>query len=299
LLSTPLLTLAPSTALPETNPASLLRSNLPPLPYLLLADRLAELYEMTFPGHPEWLAEVVVDWQDDTAVATAVEQFLSRVNGLFPVQDDIWDADLEVVEWRLYEIPLIPWGYDVYYDDDWEDLKEPAPYLLYMSYYHYSAGGFVRHEEFPECYPDHEVPGGLNPVRLVAILREGIAERLAAIGQNQQMGANPPLPDPLDALPDLIEMLHQDTGNAWLDVGEMSLAEGGGYPVWNQENIEWLAEEWQRAEPVVDGINRFLDWLNSSPEAVAEKLTAVRDRLLEAYNRLQEETDQPEPEETT
>jgi hypothetical protein len=100
----------------------------------------------------------------------------------------------------------------------------------------------------------------------------------------------------LDALPDLIEMLHQDTGNAWLDVGEMSLAEGGGYPVWNQENVEWLAEEWQRAEPVVDGINRFLDWLNDSPDAVADKLTAVRDALLEAYNRLQEETDPTEPE---
>jgi hypothetical protein len=254
---------------------------------------------MTFPDYPEWLDEVVVDWQDDTAVATAVEQFLSRVNGLFPVQDDICVADLEVVEWRLYEIPLIPWGYDVYYDDDWEDLKEPAPYLLYMSYYHYNAGGFVRHEEFPEQYPDHQVPGGLNPIRLVAILREGVSERLAAIGEEQQPDADPPQPEPLDALPDLIEMLHQDTGNAWLDLGEMSLAVGGGYPVWNQENVEWLAEEWQRAEPVVDGINRLLDWLNDSPEAITDKLTAVRDALLEAYNRLHEETDQPEPEETT
>ena len=91
---------------------------------------------------------------------------------------------------------------------------------------------------------------------------------------------------------------NQDTGNAWLDVGEMSLAEGGGYPVWNQENVDWLAEEWQRAEPVVERINRLLDWLNDSPEAISEKLTAVRDRLLEAYNRLLEEPQQPEPEET-
>jgi hypothetical protein len=168
-----------------------------------------------------------------------------------------------------------------------------------MALYEYSAGGFIRHEEFPERYPDHQVPQGLNPVGLVAILREGVAERLAAIGQNQQPGTNLPTPDPLDALPDLIEMLHQDTGNSWLDVGEMSLAEGGGYPVWNQETVEWLAEEWQRAEPVVDGINRLLDWLNDSPEAITDKLTAVRDALLEAYNRLHKETDQPEPEETT
>jgi hypothetical protein len=49
-------------------------------------------------------------------------------------------------------------------------------------------------------------------------------------------------------------MLDHNTGNVWLDVGEMSLAEGGGYPEWSRENVDWLAEEWRQARPVLDGV---------------------------------------------
>jgi hypothetical protein len=68
-------------------------------------------------------------------------------------------------------------------------------------------------------------------------------------------------------------------------VGEVSLAEGGGYPSWGCENVEWLAEEWQRAEPILDGIHRLLDWQSSSEEEVEYKLAAVRDVLLDAYQQ--------------
>jgi hypothetical protein len=89
---------------------------MPPLSFLLLADRLAELYEMVFADHPEWLEEEVGHWQREEDVATAVEQFLGRMSALFPVHDEIWDVDLEVIEWRLWEIPLIPMGFDEWYD---------------------------------------------------------------------------------------------------------------------------------------------------------------------------------------
>lgn len=95
------------------------------------------------------------------------------------------------------------------------------------------------------------------------------------------------LPEPLDALLDLILMLDHDTGNSWLDVGECALAEGGGYPQWSQKEVEWLAEEWQKARPVLDGVVGLLNWKNDSPGAITEKLTAVRDLLLEAYERMQ------------
>lgn len=260
-------------------------ANIPPLSFLLLADRLGELYEMVFPDHPEWVDEEAVDWENEEAVAGAVERFLNRVSVLFPVHDDIWDVDpsagsgqvLEVVEWRLYEIPVMPMGYDHWYDG-WDNFKEPAPYLLYMSY---SRGNeespFVR-DEFADEYPDHLVPRYLEPHRLVKTLR-GMA-----------------LPEPLNALPDLIEMLNHSTGNAWLDVGECALAEGGGYPLWNPEDVAWLAEQWQQAKPVLDRIHRLLDWQNSSPEEIGLKLTAVRDALLDAYDREQEAREKLEPE---
>lgn len=243
---------------------------MPPLAFLLLADRLAKLYEMVFPDHPEWLDGEVVDWQDDTEVAAAVERFLGRVSTLFPVHDDIWDVDLEAVEWRLYEVPVMPMGYDIWYDE-WEDLKEPAPYLLHMCYSRHDEDRPYRRNEFADLYPDHQVPRYLEPHRLVETMR-----RLA-------------LPEPLDALPDLIEMLDHSTGNSWLDVGELSLAEGGGYPQWTPEDVAWLAEEWQKAQPALDRVTRLLDWQNGSPEEIGCKLTAVRDVLLEANERMQQD----------
>ena len=197
-------------------PATPAGTNLPPIPFLLIADRLAELYEISLPDHPEWLDEDIMAWATVAEVAAATEQFLRRISQLFPVYDEIWELDLEVVEWRLYEIPVMPMGYDLWHHD-WQDLKEPTPYLLYMGHSRQpetSPYGF--NNDFADLYPEFPVPLQLEPNHLVANLRQMVTE--------QQ------LPEPLAALPDLIEMLDYNTGNWWLDVGEMSLMEGGGYP---------------------------------------------------------------------
>ena len=89
-------------------------------------------------------------------------------------------------------------------------------------------------------------------------------------------------------LPDLILMLDHNTDNAWLDVGELALSEGGGYPQWHSADIAWLAEEWRRAEPILERIQRLLDWQNQTPEEISFKLTAVRSVLLDAYHRAQQ-----------
>jgi len=232
----------------------------------LLADRLAELYEMVFPGRPEWLRAETVQWQNEEDVAAAVERFLQRVSALFPVHDEIWDVDLEVVEWRLYEIPVIPMGIDEWYDG-WDDLKEPLPYLLHAQY---SRGSEDAPDEFTALYPAHQLPRYLEPHRLVEDLR------------------TMDLAEPLAALPDLILMLNHATDNAWIDVGEMALAEGGGYPQWRPDEVAWLAAEWQKAQPILARIDRLLDWQNDNPDAIDDKLTAVRDTLLAAYHHSQE-----------
>ena len=243
-----------------------LGTGLPPLSFLLLADRLAELYAMVFPDRPEWLRAETAQWQNEEEVAAAVERFLQRVGTLFPVHDEIWDVDLEVVEWRLYEIPVIPMGIDEWYDG-WDDLKEPLPYLLHAQY---SRGSEDSADEFTALYPAHQLPRYLEPHRLVETVR----------GMD--------LPEPLDALPDLILMLNHATDNAWIDVGEMALAEGGGYPQWRPDEVAWLATEWQKAQPILERIDRLLDWQNGTPDAIDNKLTAVREALLVAYHHSQE-----------
>jgi len=217
------------------------------------------------------LDEEVVNWQDEEAAADAVGRFLSRVSALFPVHDDIWDIDLEVVEWRLHEIPVMPFGYDDWYDD-WDNFTEPVPYLLHMSHSRGDEDSPFMRDEFADVYPDHLVPRYLEPHRLVDTLRQ----------------IETPWPE-LAALPDLILMLDHNTGNAWLDVGECALADGGGYPIWSAEIVEWLTDEWQKARPVLDRITALLNWKNDSPEMVAEKVTAVRELLLEAYKRMEQD----------
>lgn len=243
-----------------------LGTGLPPFPFLLLADRLAELYEMVFPDRPEWLRAETVQWQNEEDVAAAVERFLQRVSALFPVHDEIWDTELEVVEWRLYEVPVIPMGIDEWYDG-WDDLKEPLPYLLHAQY---SRGSEDSPDEFMALYPAHQLPRYLEPHRLVDVLR------------------TMDLAEPLAALPDLILMLNHATDNAWIDVGEMALAEGGGYPQWRPDEVAWLVAEWQKAQPILEGINRLVDWQNDTPDAIDDKLTAVRNVLLAAYHQSQE-----------
>jgi hypothetical protein len=125
-------------------------------------------------------------------------------------------------------------------------------------------------DTFAGLYPDHRVPPDLEPQQLVESLRQESCL----------------LPE-LAALPDLIQMLDHNTGNAWLDVGEMSLAEGGGYPEWSRENVEWLAEAWRQARPVLDGVLALLNWKNDGAGSVAEKLSAIRDALVAAHERRQ------------
>ena len=86
----------------------------------MLADRLAELYEMVFPEEPDWLAEEICAWADEEDVAEAAARFLWRVGALFPVHEEFWEIDLEGIEWRLHEIPLIAMGFDEWYDT-WDD----------------------------------------------------------------------------------------------------------------------------------------------------------------------------------
>lgn len=100
--------LRPSPPLPQ----DLLGSVLPSIDYLLVAVRLGELYEVIFPQFPAHLEEVVA-WQNEEAVAKVVERFLSYVADLFPIQDECWEMEMEIITWRLYAIPVVPQGFDL------------------------------------------------------------------------------------------------------------------------------------------------------------------------------------------
>ncbi len=248
-------------------------SNLPPLDTLLIAARLGELYETIFPQHPEWL-EAIVDWKQEEDIAKAVGRFLNQVAKLFPIEDECWAADIEFIEWRLYSIPVCPMGFDIWHHG-WDEIFEPAPYLLHIEWSRDEKENPDERNEFQQLYPNHPVPWHLEPTRLVGALREICAERSRRLTP----------PEPLHGLPDLIEMLMGCTDNLWLDVGELSLMEGGGYPQWDPVEVEMLAEEWKNAKPILDRVLALLNWQNETAEERDRKVTAVHEILLEAYRR--------------
>jgi len=256
-------------------PASNHLLSLPPLQALLIATRLAELCEEILPEQPELLDEIVA-WSDVDAVVAVVERFLQQIGRLFPVHEELWDSSLDYAESFLYGIPVMPMGFDIWYDG-WCDLREPAPYLLHMTWSRDGMQEVYRSDdEFDTLYPDHPVPLALEPHRLIDEMRQILAER----AERHLFPASP-----LAALPDFIEMLNSDTGNALLDFGEASLAESGNYPDWTLETVEWLTETWQEAEPILDGVIALMNWGENSTGGCDAKLTAVRALLMEAHER--------------
>lgn len=236
---------------------------LPPLAHLLLAANLAALYKCIFPEEPTWLEETVADWHSEEAVAAAIERYLQRVAAFFPVHEEIWEADLEAIAWRLEEIPIIPQGFDEWYEG-WEAYDEPVPYLLHLACACENLFGEPAMAQ--QKYLAYLLPQDLTPFQLVPRLR--------------QLNLSPPL----DALPDLIQMLAHETDNPWLDIGEIAIGEGDGYPPWEAETVAWLTTEWQKALPILDRVEALLLWSSTSPQAIGEKLAAVRAALLAAYH---------------
>ncbi|MFZ1398478.1 MAG: hypothetical protein WAS33_16360, partial [Candidatus Promineifilaceae bacterium] len=116
--------LAPPIQQSETAPQ---RLRLPSASFLLLAARLAELYNLTFPERPDWLAQPIL-WEEEAAAIEAVEEFLERVHDLFPVHHEFSELDLEDIDWWLHEIPITPFGFDLW-DDSCRAFKEPIPFL--------------------------------------------------------------------------------------------------------------------------------------------------------------------------
>ena len=234
---------------------------LAPLRHLLLAVRLAELYDLTFPDKLACLDAPLTNWHDEEVVVAAIEQFLERTNTLFPIYTELWDADLDMAEWRLCEIPVQPLGFDIWYDE-WTEFSEPVPYLLLLLHRRENMSGSNTCDDFEEQYPMLCLPPHLIVEALVPTLR------------------TLELPPPLNALPDLIQLLDQNTGNPLLDISPTMLAEGGSCPNWELEEIEWLTDLWQEAEPIYDAVHILMQWCNDCP---TERVPIIHSLLLQAH----------------
>ncbi|MCI0578781.1 MAG: hypothetical protein L0332_13535 [Chloroflexi bacterium] len=229
-----------------------------PLAFLAFAKRLAELYEMVFPEQPEWLDEEL-DWVEGEDVAQAVAHFLERVaEHRFPLDTDLVGVDPDACEWVLWHIPVTPLGFAAGYSDEWEYFREPAQLLVKLSWSDYLVEDTQAY--LAKEYPQLDIPAGFETGGLSRLLREM------------------DLDGPLAALPELLDMVREETGNVWLDYAYEVLAETGGFPDW-EDNHAALAEEWREASPVAERVYALMSWVE---EDLTGRLALVMDTLLAA-----------------
>jgi hypothetical protein len=230
---------------------------------LTAAARLAQLYQMAFPGQPE-LLEREIDLASEESLCQAAANFLERVGDeLFPVDWDVW-FELGELDWCLYNIPIACQGFAAGYDDP---ADYPEPICLFLRLAEGQFFGSEDDEPLVEAYPQFvDVPGAVldNIDRLSEPLR------------------NAELAGPLVALPGLIDMAFQQTGNPWLDVSPEMHAESGEIIPWEAETIADLAGLWRAARPTLEGVWALAEWVSESP---AERLSEVISTLLNASIR--------------
>ena len=59
-----------------------------------------------------------------------------------------------------------------------------------------------------------------------------------------------------------------ETGNVWLDTTP-DLLSYSELPDWDADTLEWLADEWRKAKPIIRGANATADWLEADPTRLA------------------------------
>jgi hypothetical protein len=66
-----------------------------------------------------------------------------------------------------------------------------------------------------------------------------------------------------------IEVVAFSTGNNFLDI-PYDMLYNSDMPDWTVENIDWLAGEWRRAQPIIKKSNAVAKWLEARPQRLAD-----------------------------
>lgn len=227
---------------------------------LVVAHRLAVLYQSLFPDRPDWLDQPVAT--DAAALMEATETFLGRVTAhRFPVIAELWEDSLEDAAWRLERMPVDAQGLDTWYEEEWDYYEEPLPLLTRLATSYHLAEEGREASEVAVIY-DYVFPGDFQLSNLTDILDE--------------MG----LPGPLAGLADAARLVMGATGNDWLDYSHLYLSQCDCYPDWEV----WPAwyEAWPAAQAILDRVNELTAWVKEEQSARLDRVVAT---LLAAHER--------------
>jgi hypothetical protein len=230
--------------------------------------RILALFQHYFPVAFKNTQAKMVASSSNTYSDAEIEFFRLVDTHLFPLWDYILEWQLEE-EIREMAIPVAPQAMEVW-DRDMDDFRHGWHVLFILE-------GVKAVGDLPEDSPYliwreeleafSRVPGEPSPYY----------EGRVRLNETDASG-------PLAYLEDAVRMLHQGTGNVWLDVSSEEALESHGSVVWCREDVDALAEEWEEAARIKERAYRLIDWL--------EQDTAHQRLLIDLWQRGVEEAEE-------
>lgn len=232
--------------------------------------RLLALYKHYFPKElAESKAQLLPG--PDCVYSAAEIEFFNLVNAhLFP----LWDY---ILEWQIDEdqrdmvIPCAPQAMEIR-DREADDFREGWHLLFVLE-------GQKAIDDLPEESPCLELREELEAYCTVLRAKRSLDyegpftwAQLGEIGQREG--------GPLVHLETAIRMIHESTGNAWLDISQ-ELALEARDVFWTREWVDVLAEEWKEAGVMLRDVCTLIDWLEEDIENQRRVLQIWQQGLLE------------------
>lgn len=230
---------------------------------LINLPRLAELEAVYFPASPSQLRQATGSALCSQTVTNQIAHFLERIdNHWFPVlTDEAWSCDIDSeITWALQYPPLYPQGVEYENPDDicadgvfgGSGIVDLLMCIASREDWAFSDPESEQHiyEQMHATYPETPVlPHKFKLTDVISLLEKY------------------PSPPPFDDLAAICRLVLHETHNVWLDTTYSMYYENYPSEFWeNVAGMQFLRDEWQRAQPIVQARERLEAWADAPLE---------------------------------
>lgn len=247
---------------------------------LINLPRLAELEAMYFPMSHSQLREATGSALCPEVVNDQIAHFLERIhNEWFPVlTDEAWSSHIEPdVSWALQYVPLLPQGVEYEHPDEINadgvfgcaGIVDLLMCLASREEWAFNDAESQQriYEQMHATYPDTPaLPDKFRLTDVVPLLEE-----------------YPSLP-PFDALVAVCRLVLHETCNVWLDTSYSMYYENHPSEFWeNMAGMQFLRDEWRRAQPIVQARECLEAWADAPVELPNDRHRQIVQLLIKRW----------------
>lgn len=197
---------------------------------------------------PKEFARQKLNWLDRDSIVKACSEFMTLVDmRLFPCHDTcgFWDGEEGSMTEIIFFAPFPEW----YGDDDDHKTFTPLQEIVLL------AVGAIYGKD-GEYEPNYE-----------SAMRREVDFDLLEQACKRGM---------LRHLPEAVKFILKITDNTWCDVAQEELDNCSDWPLWSEENIEWLRKGWAEAQKIYARVQALEEWLGTDPARLRKAEHALK-----------------------